>query len=287
MRWITALASIVLAFIPIFGQSDIQKLIDTEQAFAQLAADKDTKTAFLENLADDGVIFNPEKINAKAFWSAQGESKSLLSWAPNYADISSNGILGYTTGNWEFRSKGKDDTPSAFGEFITVWLRQPNGKYKFVVDIGVNHEKPAKYSSDWTTSADKMKDLNEKNLSAADSANSFFETASKLGLKKAYEAYSADDVRVYREDNFPVLGKKNLIAIAEVKKEKTKVAFAKRSVFFGSANIAYIVNAYTKTDSGKMVEKGNFVQIWKLKQGRWQIVLDIFKPVPEKARQVS
>src|SRR5438270_5693753 len=124
-------AFIALFFILTFvlmgcAQADLQRVVETEQAFARMAADKGTKAAFLANMTDDAVVFNPEKVNAKASWSARANGTPgvpLLSWAPNYADISSDATLGYTTGNWEWRAKGKDDNPSAFGDFITVWLR--------------------------------------------------------------------------------------------------------------------------------------------------------------------
>ena len=144
MRWICAFVAVLFAFVPLFAQSDLQKLVDAEHAFAKLAEEKGTKAAFLANLTDDALVFVPEKINAKEFWTARAASASLLSWAPNYADISANGIMGYTTGNWEFRPKGKGDTPTAFGDFITVWVRQPDGSYKWVIDIGVGHAKPEK-----------------------------------------------------------------------------------------------------------------------------------------------
>jgi len=278
MRAITVLFTLLAFSIIGSGQSDLQKLVDTEHAFARFAAEKGTKSAFLEYLTVDGLVFVPDKANGKTFWRSREESPSLLSWAPNYADISANGILGYTTGNWELRAKGKDDVPSAFGEFITIWLRQPDKGYKFVIDIGVSHDRPAKYSSEWVTAADKETDLNAKNSSAADIVYRFFEIANQKGLAKAYEAFAAPEIRMFREDKFPTVGKKNVLA--EVKKQTGTVNSAKRSVFFGSGNIAYTNNTYTGTKGGKVVEKGNFVQIWKLRAGRWQIVLDIFKHVP-------
>ena len=66
------------------AQSDIQNLVNTERAFAQLAAEKGTKHAFLANMTDDGVLFQPDKINGKEFWKSDPESASLLSWAPLY-----------------------------------------------------------------------------------------------------------------------------------------------------------------------------------------------------------
>ena len=270
---------VLFAAISVSAQSALQKLVATENAFAAMAAEKGTKAAFLANMASDAVVFVPDRANAREFWTARSESRSLLSWAPNYADVSSNGLIGYTTGNWEFRAKGKDDAPSAFGDFITVWQRIPSGEYKFVVDIGVGHDKPAAYSTELAPPSYPPL-ANEKNSSAADTANSFFETAAKMSLVKAYETFAAPDVRSYREGAQPMLGKKKLISY--IKNADARTTMTKRTVFFGSADIAYVLNTYSQTRKDNDVEKGNFMQIWKLINGRWQIVLDIFKPVPAK-----
>ena len=271
---------IVAASFQCFGQSDLQKLVDTEHLFAQVATESGTKRAFLDFMADDAVIFTPDRTNGKEYWTERQPSSSLLSWAPNYADISSNGIIGYTTGNWEFRNAAKDEKPAAFGDFITVWLRRPNGKYRFVVDIGVAHEKPAKYSTQWVTSTETVKDPNLKNSSPADVSNGFLQTAGQDGLAKAYGLFAADDIRMYREGKMPILGKK--AALAAMRGDRTTVAFAKRSTFFGSADISYNLGTYTISRGNKVVEKGNSMQVWKLLHGKWQIVLDILKPVPAK-----
>jgi ketosteroid isomerase-like protein len=261
------------------GQTALQKLVDSEHAFAEMAAKEGTPAAFLAYMTDDASVFNPDIANAKKAWTGRKNNGSLLSWAPNYADISSNGLMGYTTGNWEFRPKGKDDTPSAFGEFITIWMRQPAGTYKWVVDIGIAHAKPDKYSTDWVTAKDRSSDPNKNGSSAADTANGFIEIADRQDLKKAYSSYVAEDVRLYRENEFPVIGKK--AAIKRIGAEKGKINFAHKSSFFGAADLSYSLSTYTRThSSGKVIEKGNYMQIWKLKNGKWKIVLDIFKPVP-------
>ncbi len=260
-------------------KSDLQKIIDTEHAFAAYAAEHDTKSAFLEFLTSDAVLFQPDKVNGREYWNGRAGSKGLLSWAPNYADVSTNGIMGYTTGNWEYRPKGKDDTPVAFGEFITVWVRQPDGKYKFVVDIGIGHDKPAKYSTDWVTTQDKRADPNAKNSSAMDTASGFYEIVSGQDLTAAYKAYAADDIRLYRENEMPAIGKKDALKLAS--SEKGQVKLAKKSVSLGAANLAYMTSTYTRIDGGKLIEKGNYMQIWKFKSGKWVIVLDIFKAIPQ------
>jgi ketosteroid isomerase-like protein len=279
MKSLLTLIVFVLASLPASAQSDLEKIVGTERAFASLAADKGTKDAFLANLADDGLVFVPDRINGKQYWNSRDKSSGLLSWAPNYADVSSNGLLGYTTGNWEYRAKGKDDTPSAFGEFITVWQRMPDGNYKFVVDIGVSHDRPANFSTD-VAAPSYPSDPNSKNASAADTANQFFEMTSKSGISSAYKTFAAENVRGYREGGFPILGKSKFLSV--IKKNKGPISLAKRSVFFQSADIAYNVNTYTETKPDGTQERGNFMQIWKFINGRWQIVLDVFKPVPQK-----
>lgn len=279
MRAILLWVIVLSACSILFGQSDLQKMVNTEQEFARFAAEKDTRTAFLANMTDDAVVFVPQMTNAKANWTAKPTPTYLLSWAPNFADISSSGILGYTTGNWEFRPKGKDDTPSGFGEFVTLWLRQPDGKYKWVVDIGIEHPKPEKYSTDWATAESaKAKKVSLK-LPTADAAEEFYQFADANGLSKAYDKFADKNIRSYREGQFPFLGRDTVLKM--LKSDKATFAFAKQSTAFTAGDISYNLAAYKKALDGK-IEEGNFLQIWKFSEEKWRIVLDVFLPLPKK-----
>src|SRR4029078_6758098 len=90
--------------------------------------------------------------------------------------------------------------------------------YKWVVDMGVGHPKPDKYSTDWVTSAIKTRDPNAGRSSAADAASGFLKEATHGSAKKAYEAFAASEIRLYREGSSPFLGKK--AALAQVAIEK-------------------------------------------------------------------
>jgi ketosteroid isomerase-like protein len=280
MKLVFSAIVVILFSICAVAQSDLEKLVSTERSFAKTALDKNTRDAFLEFMSSDAVVFVPDRTVAKPFWTARPVTTSALVWAPNFGDISSNGILGYTTGNWEFRAKGKTDEPSGFGNFVTVWVRQPSGQYRWVVDIGVTHARPEKYTDEFARTSTTA--FTASNIpSAADSANRFYEMASKQGLQKAYSIYADSDVRFFRENEFPAHGRSALID--RIKKDKGVYAFPKRSVFFESADIAYANNSYTFTPENGPIENGNFLEIWKYSDGKWKIVLDIFKPVPQKA----
>ncbi|MFN6964100.1 MAG: DUF4440 domain-containing protein [Pyrinomonadaceae bacterium] len=278
MRAVPALFLILIVAAAAAAQRPVEQMVAAERAFAQAAAESGTRTAFLKFMSPDAVGFFPERSPARAYWSARPESASLLAWAPNFADISSNGILGYTTGNWEFRPKGKGDEPVAFGHFVTIWLRQPSGEFRWVLDIGVDHARPERYSTDIETAPGETAAASQR-IGAADRANRFFVVAASQGVKKAYSEFAAKDVRVFREGAFPFTGKKQLLDLAG--REKRSFAVAKRMVFFEADDLAYVTNRYSFAPNGKAAgESGNFLQVWKFRNGRWEIVLDLFKPVP-------
>jgi ketosteroid isomerase-like protein len=278
MKLLHFILFIVILSLAVSAQSDLKKLVETENAFAKLAAEKGTRTAFLANMADDAVVFNPEKTLARPHWTARGESNALLSWAPNFADISSDGSLGYTTGNWEWRAKGRDDAPSAFGEFVTIWKRQTDGRYKFVVDIGISHEKPAKYSMDWATSAAAHGTIGG-NVSAEAAIAHFFRHVETKGKTAAYRSAAADEIRLFRENRMPVVGKRS--AIVQVGTEKGVMSFGSGEMI-STSNLAYFVKGYTLKNADGSLEEGNVVQLWKYNAGRWNLVLDILEPMPKK-----
>ena len=278
MKQAIFLAVIIFTFTNIFAQNSLQKVYDTEKAFEKSAAEKGINQGFIEFLASDGLIFVPERANGREFWKSRPKSAAAIHWNPTFVDVSSNGVMAYTTGNSVYKPKGKDDANAIYGEYATVWQRQPNGNYLAVLDLGISHDQ-ANNETKWLSPADSGKELNEKKYSAADYSTAFFEAAAKQGLSKAYKTFLADDARLLREGKMPIIGKVN--ALKEFKNDKSKIIFTKRSFFVGAADMAYISNTYTATDKNdKPLEKGNFLQVWKLRGNRWEIVLDAFVPIP-------
>ena len=60
-----------------------------------------------------------------------------LRWAPDRAEASADGSLGYTTGHWRLLAHDSAGEHEAYrGKFLTVWRRQPDGNWKVEADIG-------------------------------------------------------------------------------------------------------------------------------------------------------
>lgn len=273
-------AFVILLFTAVgFGQH-AKPVVDAEHAFAARALVAGTKTAFMEFASKDAVVFLPDRIRSADYWLGQKDSPAALIWAPNYADISSNGSMGYTTGNWEMRPNGKDSAPNAFGQFVTIWQKQADGSYKFSLDIGISHDKPESFSREWH-SVTAIRAVSQS-TAAVHTANRFYELANLRGFAKAYDQFLAEDVRVFREGVMPEIGQKKFKEVAL--KGVVKIEFRKRSVFVEAGDLAYVTNTYSLTRKDGSIETGNFLQIWKVVGKQWKIVLDLFKPVQTAAK---
>jgi ketosteroid isomerase-like protein len=260
----------------VFSQSntDLENLVKTEKSFANTAFEKSVRQAFLEFLADDGVVFQPAAVNGKNFWQARPESPALLAWNPVWADISANGKIGYTTGDWDFRPKGKDDDPVAFGQYITIWKKQADGKFKAVLDIGTSHKKPEKVEKNWAFPKDLGKQENGQRTD--------FKAVSAFIKYSKYKKILAEDVRLYREEKLPFIGKKS--ALDEIQKEQANIKSGRISdeKCDGEADFKYCYGIMELTKKDKSVEKGNLMRIWKFRNSSWQILLEIYSPLPDK-----
>ncbi len=129
----------------------ISELIQTETRFSQYAAEHGTSEAFRTFMADSAVMFriHPVKgrdsIMSKLF---SKPSKTRLSWYPMFADVSKSCDLGYTYGPYErvIQDSAKGEK-KFFGYFMTVWQKQQDGQWKFVLDTGTE-PLPAKPQKD-------------------------------------------------------------------------------------------------------------------------------------------
>lgn len=82
---------------------------------------------------DEAPVHGREAIFRAMSDSSPGE----LRWRPVGADLARSSDLGYTLGTYEFRPRDAGAQPeTSHGKYVTVWKKQPDGSWKFVVDIG-------------------------------------------------------------------------------------------------------------------------------------------------------
>jgi ketosteroid isomerase-like protein len=116
----------------------IAKIRATDSLFSDLADRMGTPFAFADYIDPIGVLFGTPQlvIGAKAaqeLYASQGGGTSR-SWRPVYADVAGSLDLGFTVGEYSITTRGATGAAvQRFGKYLTVWKRQRDGSWKFVV----------------------------------------------------------------------------------------------------------------------------------------------------------
>lgn len=261
--------------------ADVDELIEAERNFARMAGERGVNTAFRANIADDGILFRPAPVNGKQWLADQPNPPGTLEWAPAYAEIACSGDIGWTTGPFHSQSGPNH----GYGHFVTIWKRQADGSWRFLVDEGVltkaaAGEVPAKPTRVTHDCAALPKPTGDA-FAAVQAADKSFSALAETGDVTKRAGLLTDDVRLHRTGSQPVVGKAAVLdALA-----RDPQRFA--SVSLGGEASASGDFAYTY---GRVVWKepapehdGHYLRIWRRtpEQG-WQLVLDqvSFTPQP-------
>src|SRR3954468_6696816 len=120
-----------------------------EDEFCAMASSKGILAAF-EHFAAPDVAFidtDPRKFRGlEAVRQRMGADQPgvKLTWSASFTDVSDDGTMGYNYGRYESRRPGPDGKESVrTGWFLTIWKRQPDGSWRYVMDNGAPDRPPA------------------------------------------------------------------------------------------------------------------------------------------------
>lgn len=141
-------------------------VIHAERSFASHALTHSTKSAFLQYMDSTAIVFaRGNAVNAKRFWNRMPESPMKLIWGPAIAGMNEAGDFGFTTGPYQMKPHLSDTAAVlGFGQYATVWKKNSNGEWKFLVDLGIEVPAPTNHPDNVQVISLKQK---SKKLSAA------------------------------------------------------------------------------------------------------------------------
>ncbi len=262
-------------------------LVQMEHDFARAAAEKGTRDAFLEFLAEDGILFQPGPVNGKKWWTERAPRKGILSWTPVFADVARSGDLGYTTGPWEFRPNGPDDKPVAFGQYFTIWKKQSDIRWKAVLDRGVTSEKPLSakivqfpLNDDETFITNLKVEFDKGRAALLKLEKEFSDRSANKGAVNAFEYYLADDARLLRQNASFVTNKNAALVFVSASAGRLtwEPAFADIAA---SGDFGYTYGSFELKSRDVVVERGSYVRVWKKQSRSWEVVIDVMSPEPQ------
>ncbi|MFZ0456680.1 MAG: hypothetical protein WCE54_05575 [Ignavibacteriaceae bacterium] len=125
-----------------------EELIKTDKEFSEKSVKEGIAAAFTAYADEDVILMRDKQFpisgikELKEYYSKVKNGNAKLEWSPVKAEISKSGELGYTFGNWIYSTKDSKDT--VFGNYVTIWKKQINGSWKFVLDGGNTTPPPHK-----------------------------------------------------------------------------------------------------------------------------------------------
>jgi ketosteroid isomerase-like protein len=124
------------------------ELLEVDREFSRLSLEKGAIHAFYANMAENGRSLpkfgHPiARERYEKLLSEQNgeESGDTLQWQPMMAEVSASGDLGYTLGRYKNTIANAESTRIVHGYYVTIWKKQKDGTWKFVIDLG--NESPA------------------------------------------------------------------------------------------------------------------------------------------------
>ncbi len=123
-------------------------LLTLDGEFSQAVA-KGGGAAFVQWFADDAVTLSNGQppVQTKAGIAAAAQWKPgeyTLQWIPMGAQMGPSGDMGFTWGHYDATTKqasGVSPTVKS-GRYVTIWKRQPDGKWKVALDASAEEPKP-------------------------------------------------------------------------------------------------------------------------------------------------
>jgi ketosteroid isomerase-like protein len=114
-------------------------LMNVDRAFSKMSEEEGVKKAFIKYIDSDGVLLRPNQYpimgaDAVDFISQNEDTTYTMTWEPKGGTVAQSGELGYTYGVYTLKLKKNNRVFQ--GTYVSVWKKQRDGQWRFVMDSG-------------------------------------------------------------------------------------------------------------------------------------------------------
>lgn len=264
-------------------------LVQNEYDFAAAVARKGVRDGFLMYLDKQAMTLAPRPLNDYAAYEKAKPSHAKLSWYPSWALVSASGDFGVDTGPWTYEAPGKDGkAEKAYGDWITIWTRHKDGEWKALFDAGIDHAASSTPALAHDAKVRQLDALEGPVPAAAESQDQlvraeqvFSNAAVDAGLRSAYQALGAEDLRLMQEDHAPVLGKAAVLGAADPKPGNLVWIPLGGSVAH-SGDLGYLYGmTYAVADKDRQQKPlGSYMHVWQHGAEGWKLLIALDTPFP-------
>jgi ketosteroid isomerase-like protein len=250
--------------------TDVSEVIAAERAFARAARTDGVNAAFLRYSAPDALIFQPEPKSAKAALAAKPIPAVPLSWWPVYAGIAASGDLGFTTGPYVAGSGER----KVHGWYFTIWRRQPDGSWRWVLDHGPPTREAAPFGPDSGVDAlpPGRRSDGSRVIGGLRAAEAHLAAALEADARSALPRFLAPDGRLMRVGPQPAVGAAAWAQLLAAGPERIETAPLGGDVS-AAGDLAFTYGTARWRKDGTWIG-GHYVRIWQRRQDGWKLIVD-------------
>src|SRR5260221_5216527 len=269
---VIVLAGGAQAAAPVATVEPSTTLAAAESEFAAHSVREGMRAAFLAHFTDDGVLVREGWTNANAYLGPRPDPAILRDWRAQYTETGDSGELRLSTGPWKLTSKTKPETPPSYGQFVSVWRREPGKPWKVAVDLGISHPEATLW--DRPLEAVVLRGGAARNAPAIEAAEERFAADARAsGPRSAYSRSASERLRFYRGGFAPLIGKP--AAPPPTPKGDARIARTiERLEVAPSAHFGYPRGSLAAA-SAPDKPLGQFLRVWHTEGGEWRIALDV------------
>jgi ketosteroid isomerase-like protein len=265
----------------------LEEIIQAEAQFAKASVEMGTKKSFLRYVAPDGVIFRPRPVPALETLKGDADdspTEGFLDWWPVMAGVARSGDLGFSVGPWHQHlaipvSNYPADT---YGYYCTVWRRQADGSWKFVIDGAGAFLKTVEPTRVRGSDVRRLAISSDTPIDAGRALHEVQTLEKRLSSKARINAYAASSAH-YAPRAWVMGSHVEVVEGAAGWRSELLTRPARLELKYAgggasaAGDLAYVYGGVESLEREKPFPDATFLHIWMRQNGRWQIVFDGLK----------
>ncbi|RYE35999.1 MAG: hypothetical protein EOP42_04970 [Sphingobacteriaceae bacterium] len=263
--------------------AQIKTVLDAEKDYNHVLAQKGIRDGSLSVVDADAMVFKPEPILAKTYYTGTEKSAGKLTVTPTIARISANGDLAFSAGSYIIKNTNDD---ADYGEYLSIWRTDLSGKLKMIFNIDMQHPE---------TKETPIVDFKEPDIAASKTVNKdpftgkniiittdkLFNSSLNFSSVSAYKEFLTLDGRYFFPGFEPVIGQDKILQFVS----NQAISIEALNTGAGRAVSSDLAYSYGKATikKGEVSNKYNYIRIWEPdSKHKWNILTEIFSPADEK-----
>jgi ketosteroid isomerase-like protein len=266
------------------ASAEMRRVVEIEKEFALASVQTGLKRSFLAYASPEAVIFRPKPMLAVPVLNQDPDDDGgiKLDWWPAMGAISRAGDLALSVGPWVLSNAKRKDAKPNYGYYATIWKKQPNDSWKFVIDGAgaVLDGKPTRQRGEpvlvLPVASEKRATTAQTALIEVRSTEASLAASSAHNARKAIASVLDDKAWLMGSRIEPAEGRFGWRPELERRPSKLALTYLGGDAS-SSGDLAYTYGLVNSLDPTSEWREASYLHVWQRQKGRWCLIFQGIK----------